>query len=191
MQSRGWTGSLLRLLLWVVGSAALFGPLGANAEQCKANLQTGCVNANAVCETEGKAGRCTSSANLPKGERECSCVVPSEPTEVAITVLTPNPQDCSSAKGTIGTTLTADLAQFGIQNPDIRPKCIPVSGGGSRLAVLIWTTAVSKNSPEDQARNDAQLPDAISGDGFAVFITEKLMTQLARTTFEKNPTVPG
>jgi hypothetical protein len=191
MDNHRWTNSALHLFLSVVASAALFGPIGANAQQCEANSQIGCVNANAVCEIEQKAGRCTSSANSPKGEGECSCVVPSEPAEVAITALAPTPQDCSSAESTISATLIKILGQFGIQNPDIRPNCVPASGGSSRLVVLIWSTPVSKNSPEDQARTDAQLPNVISGDGFALFITEGLMTRLARFNLAKTPSVPG
>jgi len=191
MENHLWTKSAPRLFLSVVALAALFGPLGANAEQCKANLQVGCENANAVCEIEAKAGRCTSSTNRTNGERECNCVVSSEPPEFAITGLAPTPQDCSSAESTIIATLTTDLGQLGIKNPDVRPNCISASGGGSRLAVLIWTAPVSKNSPEDQARNAAQLPDVISGDGFAVFITDELMTRLARLNLAKNPRVPG
>ena len=192
MENHWWTKSAILQPLSVVLLAALLEPLGANAEQCKASLQVGCENANAVCEIEQKAGRCTSSAN-PNGEGECNCVVPSEPPELALTALAPTPQDCSSAESAIVATLTTDLAQLGINNPDVRPNCIFPPGGGSSslLAVLIWTTPVSKNSPEDQARNAAQLPGIISADGFGVFITDELMTRLARFNLAQNARVPG
>src|SRR5216684_2046672 len=56
-------------------AAASFFPLNASAQQCRGNPDIGCTNAGAKCSSgDVQEGRCQTSPNLPRGERECVCV---------------------------------------------------------------------------------------------------------------------
>ena len=56
-----------------VASASFF-PVSASAQLCRGNPDIGCTNAGAKCSTaDVPNGRCKTTPNLPRGERECVC----------------------------------------------------------------------------------------------------------------------
>jgi hypothetical protein len=182
---RPWTKDALRMTLSVVGFAALLGPSAAPAQGCRGTPGVGCKMEGAKC---GSNGHCETAKNP---ERECDCVVPQQPAQPpdgAITSIVAG-TTCPSASVLIS-GLTQPLAQLGIANPDIREKCSD-NGGTSRLAILIWMTTVASGSVADQLRNTAQLPSGISGDVFAVFMTQNLINTIAQTGFKKNTSIVG
>ncbi|WP_233841523.1 hypothetical protein [Dyella sp. 2HG41-7] len=62
-----------RLCFLILSAVSLF-TFTVSAQECKGNLDVGCLSPGATCNANGvQHGICTSSANLPKGERECTC----------------------------------------------------------------------------------------------------------------------
>jgi hypothetical protein len=64
-------------LVMMLTVASLLAPPASNAQQCKGNIQDGCLDSGAVCSPVtkglGSKGHCATTPNLPPGERECEC----------------------------------------------------------------------------------------------------------------------
>jgi len=68
----------LFVLAMTLTATGLLAPLSVRAQQCKGDINVGCLNPGSVCSPVssgvGTSGHCVTPGGLPPGERECNCV---------------------------------------------------------------------------------------------------------------------
>jgi hypothetical protein len=137
------------------------------------------------------------SSCVAKCQKECTDCVPDPARSQPPLALNLYAVDCPSGEAldNISGVLITKLAKIGLQHPDIRrPTCLDQKAGGdSTIHILIWSTP-PRDACDDQTRSAAIPPSDIAGSPFGLYITKELITELAQSGFDNDPSlhvVPG